>query len=387
MESLKRRGWVGIILGTASVLAVAVLGYREKTADSPQFGLPLFIVLGIAGVAWYAAGINALMRAAHVEAGEKDEPVTYRHTFRLFGLVGGALLVALVARSLLAPPSFGKFGYYRGDAPSEEMTIRTPNYQGKQVCAKCHQMQFDAHEKDVHRTVQCEDCHGAGRTHVNADKKKGTIEVPRTKEWCLVCHRQIIARPGPFPQVSWKDHFAFVGVKDEKTECIACHDPHEPLFLQKPLSEARLHPLIQRCRDCHLGRPEQVTKRPDDHPPTFECSYCHAERAKDFQTRTHHQVACTTCHLFQKESEFSGRIVLNRDPRFCLLCHAKADFRSSAPPPGRNRAAPQLEWPGHLTQHEPGNTNEETSCLKCHAKNIHGPDAPPAATASKGAKR
>jgi hypothetical protein len=385
MGEKKTRGLVLVAAGAVLTLSAALAAYREKTSDSPRFSMAVLVLMAMAAVVAVASGVATLASVRREEEGETDEPADYRHTYRLFGLLGIVLMCALVARSWAVPSTFGQYGYYRGGAPADARAARVPRFQGKQACKECHDFQFDNHEKDVHRSVQCEDCHGPGDVHVAADEKTGNVTLHKTKEWCLVCHRQLPARPGAFPQVEWREHYKFVGVRDDKvnqTECINCHDPHEPLFLQKPLAEARLHPLIHRCRDCHLGRSDEKLQRPPDHPAIFECGYCHSAKVKDFETSPHYQVKCTTCHLFQKESDFAGRIVLNRDPRFCLLCHGKTEFRDGKDASGKpvdDEAAKLIEWPQHLKAVNAGpEYNSDSPCIACHRPQVHGDTPPPA---------
>jgi hypothetical protein len=288
--------------------------------------------------------------------------VDYRHTYLLFALLGLALFAALVVRALLVPDSYGRDGAYRADAPLDER-VRTPRHLGEAACAECHEEQVGLHDKDAHAAVQCEVCHGAGDRHV-ADPEQVKPAIPKGKEPCLTCHHLLAARPGWFPQIIWREHYRFVGVRDQETDCTACHDPHEPLYMDRDLRSARMHPLIHRCRDCHIGRVNETLPRPDDHPPIFECSYCHPAIVADAQARPHSKVQCTTCHIFFVESEFSGRILRDADPRFCLLCHREADFRSDSAPPG-------IGWPAHLDDVAESEADRKKRCIDCHQDKIH----------------
>lgn len=286
----------------------------------------------------------------------------FRHTYVLFGLLGLALVAALVVRALLVPATFGRDGPYRGDAPLD-LRVLAPRHLGEAACAECHQAQVDLHAKDAHAAVECEVCHGPGHQHA-ADPEQVKPEIPKGKQRCLTCHQLLAARPGWFPQIIWREHYRFVGVRDLETDCTACHDPHEPLFMDRDLRTARMHPLIHRCRDCHIGRVDENLPRPDDHPPIFECQYCHAPIVSDFGRRPHNKVQCTSCHIFFVESEFSGRILRDADPRFCLLCHRQAEFRSDSAPPG-------IEWPGHLDEVAEDEADRKKRCIDCHQDRIH----------------
>jgi hypothetical protein len=155
-----------------------------------------------------------------------------------------------------------------------------------------------------------------------------------------------------------------VNVRVPETECTACHDPHEPLYMDRDLHGARLHPLIHRCRDCHIGRTDQGQARPAGHPAIFACDYCHAGIAADFAKRPHRAVGCTTCHIFFVESESAGRILRDADPRFCLLCHREADFRAEGGPP-------TIRWPDHLDDVAQDEADRQKRCIDCHQDRIH----------------
>ncbi len=290
------------------------------------------------------------------------KPPSYRHTTRLFLVIGIALVLAVIVRSQLVPESFGEIGHYRADA-IEEATQFELRHLGREACAECHDDIVDLHAKDAHARVPCESCHGAGAKHVAAEGD-GEIHRPEGKQVCLICHRMLAARPGEFAQIDVEAHFAFVGVEDPQTLCVDCHSPHEPLFMDRDLRQARLHPLIHRCRDCHIGRTDDTLPRPEGHPAIFECDYCHAEVAAGFAERPHNGVRCTACHLFFKETESAGRILRDSDPRFCLLCHRDAPFRSDDAPPG-------IDWPDHRETMAEDDNDLDKRCIDCHQDRIH----------------
>lgn len=285
----------------------------------------------------------------------------YRHVYPLLIIVGLGLATAFVVRHLLIPETFGKFGFYRAGALDDEKA-RQPRHTGRAACTECHEDIATLHAGDVHASVECETCHGMGGKHV----KDNDAPMARAdaKEDCLVCHRLLDARPGGFPQVDWQKHYQFVGVKDPTTACVRCHSGHEPLYLDHDLRTARLHPLIQECTSCHVGRTDETLKKPDTHPKIFQCAYCHADLAKSFAKGSHTQVRCTTCHLFIKENAYSGRIVRNTSPRFCLLCHQKAPFKSEAGPP-------TIDWPDHIKDVSKDPADPKRTCVSCHQEQIH----------------
>lgn len=288
----------------------------------------------------------------------------YRHAYPVLIILVLVATTALTVRHLLIPKTFGEYGFYRAAAMDDEKAI-VPRHVGRAVCATCHDDIAAIHAKDVHASVECETCHGVGGKHA----KDNDVPMARAdgKDDCLVCHRQLDARPGSFPQISWQQHYQFVGVTDLTTACVRCHSGHEPLYLDHDLRSARLHPLIQQCNSCHLGRTDETLKKPDTHPKIFQCDYCHPDVAKSFAKSSHTKVSCTACHLFIKETSFSGRIVRNTNPQFCLLCHRKAPFKA-----GTNKAAPPtIEWPAHIKDVSNDPVDPKRTCVSCHQAEIH----------------
>jgi len=289
------------------------------------------------------------------------KPTSYRHALLPFALLALGLATAFGVRAALVPDTFGDRGWYRAAAVDDQAALAA-SYAPPTACAECHDDKAALHAKDAHERVPCQTCHGPGAEHVATNEVK--LPKPAAASDCLACHQRLLARPGPFPQIDRRDHFKLVGVKDESTPCTTCHDPHEPLFLDRDRRQARLHPLIQRCRDCHLGRTDETLVKPADHPAIFECQYCHGEIVADFKQRPHQRVPCTTCHLFTKESDFAGRIVRDADPRFCLLCHRAGAFRSVDAPPS-------IEWPSHRDDVSTGPQDANKRCVDCHQDRIH----------------
>ncbi|MCZ7583201.1 MAG: hypothetical protein M5R36_07610 [Deltaproteobacteria bacterium] len=188
--------------------------------------------------------------------------------------------------------------------------------------------------------------------------------MPKSKELCLGCHRRLAARPATFPQIDPAEHYKVREVNDENTPCFSCHSPHTPLFLETPLDEARKHPIIYQCGNCHREAVDAAAPRPKQHPDVFDCGYCHNEIARDFETRAHAPLGCGTCHQFYVESETAGRIVKHSDPRFCLLCHEDRSFVTAD-----NK--PVILWPDHRDDVSEGPQDAAKVCADCHRDAFH----------------
>ena len=303
-----------------------------------------------------------------------------KHVQRMLFLLLALGVSAFIAQRLLRPESFGKAGHFRYDSLGEIIS-QEPVHQSKAACIGCHGEICKLHDKDIHFGVQCEDCHGPGQRHVLFHEKKDAsvladaARMPKeyTLEGCLFCHRKLAARPRTFPQIAPEEHYKFLHVSDPKTRCIECHSPHEPLYLLTNVEEARIHPIIQECRDCHDGKPEKDHKEVKNHPVIFVCRDCHAAVAEDFQSREHAFLECTACHLFHRENDTAGRIFKNGNRKFCLLCHEAKPFKDS-------EGMPQVDSAKHLAdmaeraKKDPKVLQEDPkACLGCHFVFIHDP--------------
>ncbi len=291
--------------------------------------------------------------------------LSFKYSRRLLLLLLAAVSAAAVVRGLLVPEGFGEQGHFRAAAPAEA-AAREPVLQGKQVCATCHAEQLQKHERDAHVGVQCESCHGRGDAHVAARRSgappaQGHIFRELEQSNCLACHRRLAARPKLFPTIEVAAHFALVGVKDPKTPCQSCHDPHAPLFLERPVAQARKHPLIHPCSDCHAEPAVAAKALPAGHLVTFQCADCHAAIAADFAGKAHRDLDCRTCHSFHKDSEFSGAIVKNGNPGLCLMCHQDKPFKDDRIPKVASLEA-------HRSEMAMDEQDEQKRCVDCHLK-------------------
>ncbi|MCP5105809.1 MAG: hypothetical protein GY950_20645 [bacterium] len=292
------------------------------------------------------------------------------HAIKIVGLIIAALAAYFIFQALLSPESFGEWGHYRKDAVADELA-REPVHQNGTVCMECHDDISDVHGKDVHYKLECSVCHGDGHKHVTFNLGETTEKISEeearmpkdyTLEGCLYCHRKLSARPADFPQIDVARHFRLVGVTETQTACIACHSPHEPLFLNRDVAGARIHPIIKECRQCHDPVPAEDHRTVKDHPVIFACSDCHAALVKDFKTRSHTAARCTICHQAHPENENSERIFKNADSRFCLLCHEKKPFKNPDYPP-------KIKPAEHAD--DMGVDIKKLVCVNCHMKNIH----------------
>ncbi len=137
--------------------------------------------------------------------------------FRLLLLVLGIVVVYSTARHFLTPPSFGQYGWYRGQALAESAT-RERTYAGKAACEECHSDQVQKLLKGSHKTLSCEGCHGPALAHAeNPDVKLDKLNFTP----CLRCHEANPSRPKWHKQIASKEHYT-------GSKCTECHVPHYP---------------------------------------------------------------------------------------------------------------------------------------------------------------
>jgi predicted CXXCH cytochrome family protein len=146
------------------------------------------------------------------------------------------------------------------------------------------------------------------------------------------------------------------------------------LFLLDPVSEARIHPTIFECDQCHKERPEKNYKEAENHPVIFECEDCHESIVQDFKKREHASMRCTGCHLYHPENETSGRIYKNGNKQFCLLCHEKKPFKDQKSLPQIDVSKHLEDMPEAMRKDAKSIMNSKTACLECHLNFIHDPD-------------
>ncbi|MCA9424569.1 MAG: hypothetical protein KC994_05820 [Candidatus Omnitrophica bacterium] len=303
------------------------------------------------------------------------------HVVRVFGLVALLLIGGGFAQRALRPKTFGETGHYRFESLSEVLSQEVV-HQGQQACGECHEDIYDLHDKDIHYNVECEDCHGPGNRHIHYytdDETTLTEEEARmpteyTLEGCLFCHRKLDARPNSFPEIDPVEHYAFLHVTDQKTKCIECHNPHEPIYLLAKVEEARIHPIIYQCDDCHETQPTEDYKEVEGHPVIFTCGDCHPAVVEDFKEHEHSFMSCTACHLFHVENETAGRIFKNGNGKFCLLCHEEKPFKDPEGVPQIVSKEHLAEMAEILDKTESEVQKDPRSCLECHFEYIHDPE-------------
>jgi len=215
----------------------------------------------------------------------------------------------IILRNIMIPDDFGQYGHYRSSAV-EKTVSQAIRYAGQDMCAECHDDIMETKSTGFHRTVACEVCHGPGSAHTE-DPESVTLDAPRDRAACPLCHEYLPSRPTGFPQIVSASH-------NPMNPCISCHEPHEP-------------------------EPPETPK---------ECAACHAEIARTKQVSHHVYVPCTHCHTTPEEHKLLPREYSPSKPtsrEFCGTCHAD-DAVSEA-------GIPRVDLSSHETRYV---------CWQCH---------------------
>ncbi len=141
--------------------------------------------------------------------------------FRLCLLVVGIVVSYSTARYFLTPPSFRQYGWYRGDALTE-LRARPQVFAGKKACEECHSDEYVKLNKNGHKSLSCEACHGPAEAHVNDPDSEAKKPKKEEAIACLRCHEANPSRPKWHKQIVSKNHYS------SSSKCTECHVPHAP---------------------------------------------------------------------------------------------------------------------------------------------------------------
>ncbi len=197
------------------------------------------------------------------------------HLVRAGTLLLAALVVALVVRSILTPDPFVLSSTYRQANVREWSDTAFPvRLVGAGMCGDCHKDIASRWQASLHKTVPCEDCHGATQPHVD---HKASLVVDTSRDFCATCHSKNSSRPADFPQVDVSQHWG-------DTQCVACHNPHDP-WAYSPGDVPHDLAGRQDCLSCHgPSRAPNVDQTialvPADHQAygNDRCTSCHRSR-------------------------------------------------------------------------------------------------------------
>lgn len=245
-----------------------------------------------------------------------------KHLFRAgILLLAVFILVLIVPKVIRVPDSLAEYGFHPQNfrANEEEWASLPIQYGQSAVCLNCHRDKYVMWEQSDHRSVACENCHGAAKAHSETGAR---LVVDTSRELCGTCHARLSARPASFPQVDMAE-------MGEQAACVTCHNPHDPRAGMPPKVP---HSLEERtdCQSCHNPH-EPIKVAPPRVPHTLEgrtnCLSCHG--SEQFKKKTappsvphtlDGRANCLLCHNAGSIKPFP-KDHTGRTSETCLSCH------------------------------------------------------------------
>ncbi|MFZ0396100.1 MAG: DmsE family decaheme c-type cytochrome [Terracidiphilus sp.] len=277
----------------------------------------------------------------------------------------------LASQAIAAPGAKSATGHDKQQPAASE-------YVGSETCATCHQDVAKGFAGNPHvkmalmhgsNGVTCENCHGAGKAHVDGggdvtkifDPAKAPVVQINAK--CETCHA------GTHPNFDRSPH-AKAGLS-----CISCHDVHkgqaETALLKAP------QPTL--CYQCHADQKAQFNM-PIHHKVNegvVKCTDCHdvhgTFQANNLRSTVDQNMICTKCH-----TDVRGPFVYEHAPvkaEGCLACHTPHGSQNARllNMPNINVLCNQCHSPvAAATVHSMNaGSSELAPCTSCHTY-IHG---------------
>ena len=290
----------------------------------------------------------------------KDRPVAQM----LFGAVPGmklglrTFLILVLGAGLYSAAALGAAG--PKPKAAETKAAASSDFVGSDTCVTCHaevgkKFEDNAHTKmaQMHGSngATCENCHGAGKAHVDGGGDISKIFNP--------------AKHSP---------------KEVDEKCMSCHASAHPNFDRSP--HARANVGCTSCHSVHAGNGKEKLLKASQ--PAL-CYQCHADQKAQFNMPIHHKVneglvKCSDCHDVHGTFLANNQRSTEDQNAVCTKCHT--DVRG----PFTFEHAP-VRAEGCTTCHTPHGTQNPrllnmpsiaTLCNQCHsplsAGGVHGLD-------------
>ena len=308
---------------------------------------------------------------------------------------------------------FGLAALCAGSAAAQEPPVSNDEPIPADICAECHQPQYDAIGSGAHwragdpRTPaarqECATCHGDLEEHALSEGKevpdgmrvfgqKSRVSAEEQNSLCMSCHKE--------PHLL---HWQGNAHDAEDIGCVGCHRIHSEDRVRSRESEQEVcftchaemrgdvnkpytHPLREHkmsCSDCHgpHGGPGDAGLK------TFSvnegCYSCHAEKRGPFLWE-HAPVSenCVLCH--SAHGSVHPGMLDRRQPHLCQSCHEPTGPAGLGPPHAQHsRLALSFRQPGAPDQGPtppPGGRGISRfvmgeACSNCHNQ-VHGSNHP-----------
>jgi len=271
-----------------------------------------------------------------------------------------AFLTLMLGAGLTCATAMGAPAPENKSAGAPEKKAAPADFVGADTCATCHEevskgFATNPHSKMVQThgaaNVTCENCHGAGKAHVEGGGDTSKIFNP-----------------------------AKASATEVDAKCLTCHAGTHPDFVRSPHAKANVG--CTSCHSVHASKEEKLLKASQ---PAL-CFQCHAETKAAFNMPFHHKVnegliTCGDCHNVHGTFGNSNLKATADQNAVCTKCHTdvrgpfvyehapvKAEGCSSCHSPHGSQNARLLNMP-----------TINTMCNQCHSRvaggTVHGQGA------------
>lgn len=151
-----------------------------------------------------------------------------QHIRLLLGILAVIAMLFVAGKMYFPPKSFGVYGHYRA-ASVEDIAAPHPAYLSPDAYSAAYPKEYETWSAGIHKVVKCQICHTTVGMTMNMASLGGaasTVALPAagdSRTLCVKCHEKIAGRPDSMPQIDVDSH-------SKGQACIACHNPHSPLF-------------------------------------------------------------------------------------------------------------------------------------------------------------
>lgn len=151
-----------------------------------------------------------------------------QHIRLLLGILAVIAMLFVAGKMYFPPKSFGVYGHYRA-ASVKDIAAPRPAYLSPDAYSAAYPKEYETWSAGIHKVVKCQICHTTVGMTMNMASLGGatsTVMLPAagdSRKLCVKCHEKIAGRPDSMPQIDVDSH-------SKGQACIACHNPHSPLF-------------------------------------------------------------------------------------------------------------------------------------------------------------
>lgn len=258
-------------------------------------------------------------------------------------LIAIVIAIFVIPRYLPFQESVASYGFYRGSNNSIDWANLPVQYvNNTAACSTCHTNEYKNWQNSVHKSLNCETCHGPAKDHLAT---QATLTVDTSAGLCNLCHSKLPARPANFPQITPSTHSG-------GALCVSCHNPHSPGFGNNSLSSAPL---------TSTNPPANALPNDNSAPPLPAPSPTVKSLIPQIPHTLDGRSNCLVCHSASGPIPYPQSHT-GRTADTCLTCHQTATATQTTSP----AVSPTPTRTVQTASYIPHTLAGRTDCLQCH---------------------